>query len=133
VPSAEGCEIFYSTDEPKREGQLWMGGDDAAAPNSKWYGALRAFNARDGNLAWEFTTMAPHSGSVLTTGGDLVFAGDGQGYLTAFHARTGKVLWNFQTGSVAISAPPITYELDGRQYIAVLAGASMFSFALRER
>jgi glucose dehydrogenase len=66
---------------------------------------------------------------VLTTGGDLVFAGDGQGYFTAFHARTGKVLWKLQTGA-GISAPAMTYEMDGRQYVAVIAGTALFTFAL---
>ena len=131
VPSAEGCEIYYAIDEPREKGRLWMGGNDAAAPGSKWTGALRAFDARDGKLVWEFKTITNHRGSVLTTGGGLVFTGDGQGYLTAFGARTGKVLWYFQTGAPGITAPPITYELDGRQYIAVIAGTSVYAFALQ--
>ncbi len=129
VPSAEECEIFYSSDAPRMEGAQWLGSVNESVPNSKRTGALRAFDARDGRLVWEFKTIHPHRGSVLTTGGDLVFAGDGQGYLTAFHARTGKVLWNFQLGS-GVSAPAMTYEMDGRQYIAVIAGTALFTFAL---
>jgi glucose dehydrogenase len=70
----------------------------------------------------------PTSGLLATAGG-LVFTGDAEGYLIAFDARTGKVLWRFQTGA-AISGPPISYALDGRQYIAVAAGPTMLTFAL---
>ncbi|HYM12212.1 MAG TPA: PQQ-dependent dehydrogenase, methanol/ethanol family [Bryobacterales bacterium] len=129
VPSAEECEVFFSSDAPREAGRLWMGSVNEAIPKHKATGALRAFDARDGHLVWEFKTIRPHRGSVLTTGGDLVFAGDGQGYFTAFHARTGKVLWKLEAGA-GISAPAMTYEMDGRQYIAVIAGAALFTFAL---
>ncbi len=129
VPSAEECEIFYSSDAPRQEGRQWMASVSEAVPKGKKWGALRAFDARNGRLVWEFKTIHPHRGSVLTTGGELVFAGDGEGYFTAFHARTGEVLWNFQSGA-GVSAPAMTYELDGRQYIAVIAGTALFTFAL---
>lgn len=92
-------------------------------------GHAYALDARNGKLVWEFKTIRPHRGSVLTTAGDLVSAGDGQGYFTAFHARAGKVLWKLQTGA-GIAAPAITYLLDGRQYVAVIAGTALFAFAL---
>ena len=129
VPSSEECEKFYSGDAPHQQGRLWMGSLNESIPTMKPWGALRAFDARDGKLVWEFKTIRPHRGSVLTTAGDLVFAGDGQGYLTAFHARTGAVLWKFQSGA-GISAPAMTYELEGRQYIAVIAGTALFTFVL---
>lgn len=66
---------------------------------------------------------------LLTTAGGLVFTGDAQGYLIAFDARSGKVLWKFQAGGTII-APPISYALNGRQYIAVAAGETMLTFAL---
>jgi glucose dehydrogenase len=58
-----------------------------------------------------------------------VFSGDRQGYLIAFDARSGRVLWRFQTGA-AVVAPPISYALNGRQYIAVASGGSIQTFAL---
>jgi len=67
---------------------------------------------------------------LLATAGGLIFAGDREGYFMALDARTGKPLWKFQTGGVVI-APPITYMLDEKQYIAVAAGGSMMTFALR--
>ncbi|MBI3693258.1 MAG: PQQ-binding-like beta-propeller repeat protein, partial [Acidobacteria bacterium] len=131
VPSAEECEKFFSGEPGRAEGRaLWMGSVNESIPAERSWGALRAFDARDGKLVWEFKTIRPHRGSVLTTGGDLVFAGDGHGYLTAFHARTGKVLWKFQTGS-AVAAPPMTYEMDGKQYVAVIGGTALFTFAVK--
>jgi len=131
VPSAETCEKFYVGDANPRPNRLFMGGTNEAIPSEKPWGALRAFDARDGKMVWEFKTIQPHRGSVLTTAGDLVFSGDGQGYLIAFQARTGKVLWKLQLGA-SVSAPPMTYLLDSRQYISVLAGTSLFTLTLPE-
>ena len=58
-----------------------------------------------------------------------MFAGDREGYFMALDADSGKPLWKFQTGGVVI-APPISYLMDGKQYIAVAAGSSMITFAL---
>ena len=58
---------------------------------------------------------------MLPTGGGLVFHGNIQGWFKALDARTGKELWKFNTGS-GISAGPITYALDGKQYVAVVSG-----------
>ena len=58
---------------------------------------------------------------VLATKGGLVFTGDQPGFSMAVDADTGKELWKFQTGS-GINASPITYELDGVQYVAILSG-----------
>ncbi len=63
-------------------------------------------------------TISPERGSALTTGGDLMFIGDSRGHFIAFHARGG------------ISAPAITYMLDGKQQVAVLAGTSLYTFQL---
>lgn len=70
----------------------------------------------------------PHGG-VLATAGGLIFVGDAEGYLIALDARTGKAVWRFQTGGTII-APPVSYALNGRQYIAVAAGQTMIAFAL---
>ena len=60
-------------------------------------------------------------GGMLSTGGGLVFTGDAEGNFAAYHAENGKVLWSYQTGS-GIRAAPITYRLDGKQYIAIASG-----------
>ena len=59
----------------------------------------------------------------------LVFTGDGHGYVIALNAKTGKVLWKFQSGG-SVSAGPISYRFQGKQYIAVCAGSSVMVFGL---
>ncbi len=68
-------------------------------------------------------TAQPLIGGVLATAGDVVFTGEGNGDFSAFNARTGERLWTFNCGA-GVNAPPISYELDGVQYIAVAAGGS---------
>ena len=71
----------------------------------------------------------PTAVGLLATAGGLVFAGDREGYFMALDATSGKPLWKFQTGGVVI-APPITYSMNGKQYVAVAAGASLITFTL---
>ena len=66
---------------------------------------------------------------VLTTASNLVFGGDMDGNMVAFDAGSGKNLWHFQTGA-AVYAAPITYMLDGRQYVVMPSGATLYAFAL---
>ena len=60
---------------------------------------------------------------MLATAGNLVFTGEGNGNFSAFNAQTGKPLWQFNCGA-GVNAPPISYEIDGKQYVAVAAGGS---------
>jgi glucose dehydrogenase len=62
-------------------------------------------------------------GGALATAGGLVFAGEGSGLFKAYDARSGKVLWQFQAGAGCL-APPVTYTIDGKQYIAVACGGN---------
>jgi alcohol dehydrogenase (cytochrome c) len=136
VPSSEGCEKFMIDNKVPEPDPLriWLGSYHETSPETPQWGAVRAFDARDGKLVWEFKTLSPQHGSMLTTAGDLVFIGDTQGYFTAFHGRTGKVLWKMNTGAAGqgISAPAITYLLDGKQQVAVVAGTSLYTFQLIE-
>ena len=84
-------------------------------------GALKAMDVTTGLIKWDVATRSPMVAGVLATGGGLVFTGDPEGFFTAYDARTGKDLWHFQCGSGHHSGP-MTYTLDGRQYIAVAAG-----------
>ena len=76
---------------------------------------------KTGKSKWEVATRSPMVAGVLATGGGLVFTGDAEGFFTAYDADDGKILWNFQCGS-GHHASPVTYTLDGRQYIAVCVG-----------
>ena len=66
---------------------------------------------------------------VLATGGGLLFAATADGYMIALDARTGKSLWSFQTGG-KMAAAPMSYAVDGLQYVAVSAGNVLYAFAL---
>ncbi|HET9141931.1 PQQ-dependent dehydrogenase, methanol/ethanol family [Actinophytocola sp.] len=83
-------------------------------------GYVSAFDAA-GDEKWRWRNELPMCASVLATGGDLVFAGEPSGEFNALHARTGEQLWQFQCGSGHHSSPT-TYQVDGRQYVAVPVG-----------
>ena len=88
-------------------------------PPSK--GFLKAWDPVTSTIKWQVEYPAALNGGVLTTAGNLVFQGTADGYLYAYKADTGEKVWEkeIQTGIVA---PPVTYTVDGTQYVAVLAG-----------
>lgn len=93
------------------------------------WGTLTAIATREGGrIRWQQRTDKPLIGGVLATAGGLVFTGEGDGFFDAFDAATGERLWRFQCGA-GVNAPPVTYEVDGVQYVAVAAGGnSLFGY-----
>jgi alcohol dehydrogenase (cytochrome c) len=73
--------------------------------------------------------VAHSTGGTMSTGGGLVFFGDDAQSLEAIDAHDGKALWHFNTGQ-DMSASPMSYAVDGRQYVAIAAGSDIFTFAL---
>ncbi len=120
-------------------GKLWLGGAFKVIPNEKQWGRLSAVNLDTGKVAWKADTDQPLMGGVLATAGNLVFTGEGNGMFNGYDARTGKKLWSFNCGA-GVNAPPVSYTVNGKQYIAVAAGGntqldfkrgnSVFVFAL---
>jgi glucose dehydrogenase/plastocyanin len=88
-------------------------------------GGILAYDASTGEVAWrnQLGTDMSHGQGPLTTASDLLFVGQIDGRVLAMDAATGDVLWQFQTGS-GIAAAPVTYEVDGEQYVAVFAAGS---------
>ena len=84
-------------------------------------GKLLAWDPAAQREAWHVDLPDPGSGGTLSTAGNLVVQGRADGKLQAYRATDGKLLWEFDTG-IGIMAPPMTYQVDGTQYIAVLAG-----------
>jgi alcohol dehydrogenase (cytochrome c) len=85
-------------------------------------GALQAWDLDQGKKVWEATFDSPNWGPVLTTAGGLTFmGGTNDRYFRAFDASTGKVLWKQRTNS-GITAVPVSYSIDGVQYVAVQSG-----------
>lgn len=119
--------------------KLWLGGAFKTIPGEKQWGRLAAVNLDTGKMVWNADTDQPLMGGVLATAGNLVFTGEGNGHFNAYDARNGKKLWSFQCGA-GVNAPAVSYEVNGKQYIAVAAGGntqldfkrgnSVFVFAL---
>jgi alcohol dehydrogenase (cytochrome c) len=82
---------------------------------------------------WEYKqeNSRRYAAGLLSTAGGLIFGADDQGFLTALDARTGKALWTFNTGQ-QITSQPITYMVNGKQYVAIANGSNVVSFALFE-
>ena len=89
-----------------------------------------AIDPRTGEKKWTFTMHDVNTSGILTTAGDVLFVGGREGYFQALDARNGALLWKSIVGGETATGP-ITYEVDGRQYIGVAAGHSFFSFGLR--
>lgn len=122
VPANEWGMDIWNEPISYKKGAAYLGAGFTIKPiNDDHIGALRAIDPKTGKIVWEYKNNAPLWGGVLTTKGGLVFAGTPEGFLKAFDAKTGKELWKFQTGT-GVVAPPITWEADGEQYIAVVSG-----------
>lgn len=94
---------------------------------SRW-GLVSAIDLATGQIRWQHQTPDPLVGGVLATAGGLVFTGEGNGQLDAIDAASGKLLWQYQCNAGA-NAPPISYEIDGVQYVAIAAGGNqIFGF-----
>lgn len=86
-------------------------------------GRFVAIDTETGKIAWTKMTDQPLIGAALATAGNLVFMGEGNGNFNAFNAKTGDALWHYKLGA-GVNAPPITYEVNGQQYVAVAAGGN---------
>ncbi len=125
LPLNEYCSD--TTPVPVEPGQIYMGGGRAIyarkpIPNSDGnIGRVDAVSLDNQKAAWSFRTRAPQTGAVLSTGGGLVFSGSWDRYIRAFDDQSGKLLWQVRTSN-AVNSFPITYSVNGRQYVAVSVG-----------
>ena len=130
VAEHNSYSIFYLLDTDPR-GSMGLGGKLESRVGSAG-SFLTALDYKTGKAAWR----EPYpglgggggGGGLLTTAGGLVFAGDASGNIVAHDAKTGKPLWHSRIGNV--SNAPQTFMLDGRQYLLVGAGDTLFAFAL---
>jgi alcohol dehydrogenase (cytochrome c) len=114
---------YHVEDAKYPGGKLWLGGAFKVIPSEKQWGRLSAVNLDTGKVAWKFDTDQPLIGGVLATAGGLVFNGEGNGLFRAFDASSGKMLWEYQCGA-GVNAPPVSYSVGGKQYVAVAAGGN---------
>ena len=121
LPAIENCAKYYNYGVKAHSANLPPGPSGFQYLPGKAYGKVMAIQPNTGEVVWEVKTRSPIGGGMLSTAGGLVFTGDAEGSFAAYDATTGRVLWSYQTGS-GIRAEPITYRLDGKQYIAGPSG-----------
>ncbi|SKA46360.1 alcohol dehydrogenase (cytochrome c) [Enterovibrio nigricans DSM 22720] len=122
VPSNEWEMDIWNEPVSYKKGAAYLGaGFTIKSINDDYIGALRAYDPKTGERVWEYKNYAPLWGGVMTTAGGLVFTGNPEGYLMAFDDKTGELLYKFNTGS-GIVGTPVTWEMDGEQYISILSG-----------
>jgi quinohemoprotein ethanol dehydrogenase len=122
-------QIWTAKPEKLEPGTLRLGSAFVTPPGGRTWGTFTAIDVRTNKIAWQrsgdrtadFQNMC--IGGSMATAGGLVFAGEGNGNFNAYDARNGNVLWQFQTGA-GVNAPPVTYEIDGEQYVAVASGGN---------
>ncbi len=104
-------------------GQIRLGSTFKNVPHGLQNGTFTAIDVNTGKIAWNVTVPQPTMGGALVTAGNIAFMGEGNGWFDAFNAKTGKKLWHFYLGA-GVNAPPVAYEVNGREYIAVAAGGN---------
>ena len=135
--------MFIKVPGRYREGRSFLGGTHremipwtwSPGPNfrkeEEGYGAVRAVDPQTGEMKWEFKMADVTDAGILTTASDLLFSGGREGYFFALDARSGELLWKAAVGA-AVQSSPMTYSVNGKQYVAVNAGTCLFVFGLRQ-
>jgi alcohol dehydrogenase (cytochrome c) len=129
----EKCSIYTKRPAQWEAGRAFLGGAQRVAPDYKPNRILRALDPQTGTVKWQVPEigLASSWGGTLTTASGLLFYGDDSGAFVAADATNGKALWNFQTSQLW-KASPMTYQFDGKQYVAIAAGSNILAFALPE-
>ena len=129
----EQCQTYFSASVPQQfePGKEFYSTGVQRSPGEKFEKLLLAYNVGTGSIAWRYPQTGPghSSGGTMTTAGGIVFFGDDAQSFEAVDAHAGKPLWHFNTGQ-DVSASPMTYAVDGKQYVAIAAGSDIFVFAL---
>jgi alcohol dehydrogenase (cytochrome c) len=133
VPVLEQCDIYTSSSKKPEpmQGFAGTGGDQIPREPGKFY--MRAFDPKTGKRMWEYPMTGQGrmwAGTVSTAGGVLFF-GDDDGQLVALDSKTGRHLWHFNTGQL-LTASPITFAVDGKQYVAIATATDIMTFGLFE-
>jgi alcohol dehydrogenase (cytochrome c) len=115
--------------DPYNPNDIGGGGGQKLVNGDAAYTSVRALEATTGDRKWEFKMVGDSWTGTLATAGGLVFCADSQGNFFALDAENGKPLWNIQLGN-ALRANPITYAVDGKQYVVGEAGNSISVFSL---
>lgn len=129
VAARQEGTVFYRATAEYIAGNYFSAGGMRGIPGVEPSGSIKALDPLTGVERWEFPLHGPPWAGVLSTAGGLVFGGTPEGNLFALDAATGKPLWNFQAGA-PVYANPVSYEFNGKQYIAITAGRSLLTFTV---
>jgi alcohol dehydrogenase (cytochrome c) len=129
VSVREAGSVYFIGDADYQKGEQFNGGGFRSVPGEQEWGAVRALDPATGNAIWEQKLFSPPWSGLLSTAGSLVFGSTNEGQVFALHAKTGKPLWRHQTGGQGRSNP-ISYSLDGKQFVAVAMGNALHVFGL---
>jgi PQQ-dependent dehydrogenase (methanol/ethanol family) len=123
-----GDRYFKRRDE-YQPGRAYMGGKTLPVDEREW-GGVKAINVETGGIDWEYKFyLGSLSAGVLATEGGVLFAASRDGNVVGLDKRSGKLLWQFQTGA-SIDSSPMSYSVDGAQFVALSAGSVLYGFAL---
>jgi alcohol dehydrogenase (cytochrome c) len=128
VNASQAYSVYYIYDDSEKP-EGWGGNDRGG-----WQQALlQAIDYKTGKIRWSRKFEGGGTrGGLLTTAGNLVFGGDPAGNFVAFDAAKGDPLWHANLGN-NVTNGPITFELDGSQYVLVAAGDTLFSFVMNNK
>jgi alcohol dehydrogenase (cytochrome c) len=130
VNAYDGETKYYIRDEEYVEGEQYMGGGgETPLAADKYHSAIRAISPQTGDMVWEYPIQPRSTAGVMSTAGDLVFSGTVDGYFFAVDALTGEDRWHVNLGA-RVHAAPMSYAVDGKQYVAIAAGNVLYTFAL---
>lgn len=131
VMALENCNLYYSKPKPFTQGETFYGTGTKHPVGEDSRKILLALSPFDGKKVWQYPQVGRGNswGGTLTTAGGLVFFADDAESFEAVDAKTGRPLWHFNTGQ-NFSASPMTYAVNGVQYVVIAAGSDVFSFAL---
>ena len=127
----EGCQLYFVKPEEFAEGRAFYATGAKHAPGEYSQKILMAYSPETGKLVWQYpqTGSGGSWGGTMTTAGGLVFFANDAEAFEAVDARSGKSLWHFVTGQ-AMHASPMSYAVNGKQYVAIASGSDVFTFAL---
>jgi alcohol dehydrogenase (cytochrome c) len=129
VAARESGSVYFIGDPDYQKGEQFNGGGFRSVPGAEEWGAVRALDPATGNVAWEHKLFSPPMAGLLSTAGSLVFGSTTEGQVFALHAKTGQPLWRYQAGGMGRSNP-MSYSVDGKQFIAVAMGNALCVFGL---
>jgi alcohol dehydrogenase (cytochrome c) len=127
----EECSVLLSGPQTFKEGETYYGTGTRRPPGEHGQKSLLAFDLDTATFGWRYPQSAGRSsaGGTMVTASGILFFGDNSESFEAVAAKTGKPLWHFNTGQV-FHASPMSYAVNGKQFVAIAAGSDVFSFAL---